>query len=47
MLRREIKVADRITAKTGNGETKKIWDVPLRSGARREQRGQEQWVRSC
>lgn len=25
----------------------KTWDVPLRSGARREQRGQEQWVRSC
>lgn len=28
-----------------NGQ--KTWDVPLRSGARREQRGQEQWVKSC
>lgn len=32
-----------ITAK----KDKKEWGVPLRSGARREQRGQEQWVRSC
>lgn len=36
-----------VTAKTSKGDTQKEEDVPLRSGARREQRGQGQWVRSC